>query len=75
MHILDCVPDVDVVTIRKPDPSCKVVQVASAAVDGPGVRLDLQPTKGSGDSETMHADIVLVSTGRLCSNRVFVATS
>jgi dihydrolipoamide dehydrogenase len=39
------------------------LQVASAELDGETVRLELQPSKGKGDSETMTADVVLVSTG------------
>ncbi|KAI3434485.1 hypothetical protein D9Q98_002561 [Chlorella vulgaris] len=39
-------------------------KVASAELDGETVRLELQPSKGKGDSETMTADVVLVSTGR-----------
>lgn len=40
-----------------------LMQVASAEATHDGVNLTLQPAKGSGSTEMMSADVVLVSTG------------
>lgn len=39
------------------------LQVTSALVDGNSVRLHVEPAEGSGKSEVISADCILVSTG------------